>query len=112
MANSTLRIRLAAARNAPSVAERLEAVERFLAEAATRDVAIVCFPEAYIPGLRGCDFPVPAPDRCLQRQALEAVRVMARSHGVSVVIGMEWETALGLHNVASSSRVTARRWAA
>jgi len=100
MADTTLRIGLAAARNAPSVAERLEAVERFLAQAAARDVAIVCFPEAYIPGLRGCDFPVPEPDRCRQREALEAVRVVARSHRVAVVMGMEWETAAGLHNVA------------
>ena len=69
MTDATLRIGLAAARNAPSVAERLETVKRFLGQAAARDVAIVCFPEAYIPGLRGCDFPVPEHDQGRQRQA-------------------------------------------
>jgi predicted amidohydrolase len=100
MADAILRIGLAAMRNPPSVAERLETVKRVLAEAATRDVAIVCFPETYIPGLRGCDFPVPAPDQCRQREALEEVRVAAEAHRVAAVIGMEWESAAGLHNVA------------
>ena len=33
-------------------------------------------------------------------EALEEVRAAAQTHGVAVVIGMEWETAAGLHNVA------------
>jgi predicted amidohydrolase len=100
MADAILRIGLAAVRNAPSVAERLETVNRFLAQAAAQDVAIVCFPEAYIPGLRGCDFPVPAHDQRRQREALEEVGVAAEAHRVATVIGMEWESAAGLHNVA------------
>jgi predicted amidohydrolase len=98
--NGILRIGLAAARNHPSVDERLETVKRFLAEAAARDVAIVCFPEAYLPGLRGFDFPVPEPDQRRQEVALEIVRTAARLYGVAVVMGMEWETAAGRHNVA------------
>ena len=100
MTDAVLRIGLAAVRNAPSVAERLETVERVLGEAATQVVAVVCFPEAYIPGLRGFDFPVPAPDQRRQEEALETVRAAAQQHGVAVVMGMEWESPLGLHNVA------------
>jgi predicted amidohydrolase len=100
MANTTLRIGLATVRNAPSVAERLETVKRFLGQAAARDVAVVCFPEAYIPGLRGCDFPVPEHDQGRQREVLEEVRATAREHRVATVMGMEWESAAGLHNVA------------
>ncbi len=100
MADSFLRIGLAAARNAPSVAERLEASERFLVDAAAQDVAIVCFPEAYLPGLRGFDFPVPLPDQELQEAALRTVCAAARKHGVAVIMGMEWQTAAGLHNTA------------
>ena len=62
--------------------------------------AIVCFPEAYIPGLRGCDFPVPVHDQGRQQEALEEVRAAAEAHRVAIVIGMEWESAAGLHNVA------------
>ncbi|HVL23557.1 MAG TPA: carbon-nitrogen hydrolase family protein [Thermomicrobiales bacterium] len=97
---ATWRIGLASARNAPSIEERLAIVDRFLAEAAEQDVAIACFPETYLPGLRGMDFPVPTHDQARQGEALEAVRAGARRHGVAVVIGMEWETALGVHNVA------------
>ncbi|MDQ3443962.1 MAG: carbon-nitrogen hydrolase family protein [Chloroflexota bacterium] len=97
---TTLRIGMAAAANLPSIEERLQRVDRFLAEAADRDVAIVCFPETYIPGLRGQDFDVPAPDQTRQQAALDEIAGMAKRHGVAVVIGMEWETELGLHNVA------------
>ena len=97
---ATLRISLAAARNAPTVEERLEIVNCFLAEASSRDAAIVCFPEAYLPGLRGQDFLVPPHDQVRQAAALETVCAAAERHGVAVVIGMEWKTDLGLHNLA------------
>lgn len=97
---ATLRIGLAAAANAPTIGERLRTVDRFLAEAAAQNVAIVCFPETYVPGLRGQDFEVPPPDQARQQAALDEVAGMAERHGVAVVIGMEWATDLGLHNAA------------
>jgi predicted amidohydrolase len=97
---STLRVGLASARNAPAVEERLHIVEGFLKDAAAQGVAIVCFPEAYIPGLRGGDFFVPPPDQARQQAALEEVRAAARRHGVAVIMGMEWESAAGQLNVA------------
>lgn len=98
--SSGLRIGLAAARNAPSVEERLRTVDRFLEEARAQGAAIVCFPETYIPGLRGQDFPVLPPDQRRQEAALEEIRAAAERHAVAVVVGMEWESAAGLHNVA------------
>src|SRR5687767_11703120 len=41
--NASLRIGLAAVRNAPSVEERLRTLDRCLAAAAAQDIAIVCF---------------------------------------------------------------------
>ncbi len=96
----SLRIGLAAVANLPSIDERLATVDRFLAEAADQSVAIVCFPETYIPGLRGQDFDVPPPDQTRQEVALDTISGMARRYCVAVVIGMEWATDLGLHNVA------------
>ncbi|MDQ3043919.1 MAG: carbon-nitrogen hydrolase family protein [Chloroflexota bacterium] len=98
--NSWLRIGLAAARNATSVEERLQIVDRFLKDAAARAVVIVCFSEAYIPGLRGQDFFVPPHDQLRQQAALEHICASAQRHGVAVVIGMEWESSVGVHNVA------------
>src|SRR5690348_3184795 len=98
--SGSLRVGLAAVRNSPSVEERLRTVDRFLEEGSSRGAAIVCFPETYIPGLRGQDFPVPPPDQRRQEAALERVCDSARRHGVAVVVGMEWESPAGLHNVA------------
>lgn len=100
MTGSVLRIGLASVRNVPSFEERLATTRRVLADAAAQDVAIVCFPEAYLPGLRGFEFPVPEPDQARQEAALAEVSAAAREHGVAVVMGMEWETPLGLHNAA------------
>lgn len=95
-----MRIGLAAARNAPSIEERLCALDRFLHQASAQRVAIVCFPETYIPGLRGQDFDVPPPDQQRQQAALEEIRTAAQRHAVAVIVGMEWESPRGLHNVA------------
>ncbi|HWC03816.1 MAG TPA: carbon-nitrogen hydrolase family protein [Methylomirabilota bacterium] len=99
-ANSSLRIGLAAVRNVPSVEERLRTVDLFLEEAGARGAAIVCFPETYIPGLRGQGFPVPPHDQRRQQAALEQIRAAAERHRVAAVVGMEWESDAGLHNVA------------
>lgn len=97
---SSLRIGLAAARNYELLADRMATIDRMLQEAATNDVAIVCFPEVYLRGLRGMDFPVPPPDQSIQAELLANVQAMAARHRVAVVMGMEWESADGLQNVA------------
>ena len=54
-----MRIALASPPVATSVDDGLEQVRRCLADASSGGAAIVCFPEAYVPGLRGLDFDVP-----------------------------------------------------
>jgi predicted amidohydrolase len=61
-----MKIALAAPRVASSLDEGLEKVRRLMAEASARGAAIVCFPEAYLPGLRGQDFGVYPFDRAQQ----------------------------------------------
>jgi predicted amidohydrolase len=97
---ATLRIGLATVPNAPTVEERLDTLDRMLAEAAQQQVAIVCFPETYIPGLRGFDFYVPPMDQARQEAALERIRQSAAEHGVAAIVGIEWESELGAHNAA------------
>jgi predicted amidohydrolase len=101
MSNATiLRIGLASARNTPDFAERLQIVRRMIADAGNRHVDIVCFPECYLPGLRGQGFPVPPPDQHRQQTALDEIANLTRLHGVAVIMGMEWESARGLLNIA------------
>lgn len=102
MAPETLRIGLASPRVAATRQEGVAIVGRFLAEAAERRAAIVCFPETYLPGYRGPVFPAapPPPDQGAQESALEEVRALARQHRVAAIVGMEWASPAGLLNVA------------
>jgi predicted amidohydrolase len=64
-------------------------IRLLLAEASAQGAEIVCFPEAYLPGLRGQDFEVLPFDPATQDQALRAVADLARDYGVATIIGME-----------------------
>jgi predicted amidohydrolase len=88
-------IALASPRVATSVEDGLEKIERCLSRAAAGGAAVVCFPEAYLPGLRGLDFEVPPFDRAQQERALEAVGAWARRYGVATILGTERFTDAG-----------------
>ena len=74
---------------ATSLDEGLEKIKRFLSEASAQGAEIVCFPEAYLPGLRGQDFEVLPFDRTDQERVLRAVAQWARTYSVAAVLGME-----------------------
>ncbi len=80
---------LASPRPATSLDDGLEKTRVLLSDAASRGAEIVCFPEAYLPGLRGQDSPVPEYDPAGQERALRAVRDWARERSIAVVLGME-----------------------
>lgn len=94
------RIGLATPRAAATLDDGLATVKRFMAEAAGRDVAIVCFPETFLPGYRGPDFQTPPPDQAAQERALRDVRALAREHRVAAIVPMEWASPAGLLNTA------------
>ena len=100
MLPETLRIGLASPRAAASREEGLAAAERFLAEGASRGAAIVCFPETFLPGYRGLDFPTAPRDQEAQERALQAVCELARRHRIAAIMPMEWESPAGLLNLA------------
>lgn len=52
-------IALASPRVASTLDEGLDKTSRFMTEASAQGAEIVCFPEAYLPGLRGQEFEVP-----------------------------------------------------
>ena len=88
-------IALASPRVASSVEEGLGKVEKSLSEAAARGAEIVCFPEAYVPGLRGLDFEVPPFDPAQQERVLRTTAELARKHRIATVLGMERLTEAG-----------------
>jgi len=66
-------IALASPRVATSLDDGLAKVKRLMSEASEQRAEIVCFPEAYLPGLRGQDFDVCAFDAADQQRVLDAV---------------------------------------
>ncbi len=82
-------IGLASPRVARSLDEGLDKIKWLLSEASDRGAEIVCFPEAYLPGLRGQDFEVWPFDRTQQQRALLAVAEWAGTYRVATILGME-----------------------
>jgi predicted amidohydrolase len=80
---------------ASSLDEGLEKIKRLQSEASTLGAEIVCFPEAYLPGLRGQDFEVLPFGPAEQEQALRAVAQWARTYAVATILGMERLTEAG-----------------
>jgi predicted amidohydrolase len=93
-------IALASPGIASTLDEGLDKIKRFLAEASAQGAATVCFPEAYLPGLRGQDFAVLPFDQTLQERVLQAVAQWARTYAVATILGMERLTAAGRQIVA------------
>jgi predicted amidohydrolase len=88
-------IALASPRIATSIDDGLEQVRLSIADAASRGAAIVCFPEAYVPGLRGLDFPVPDFSRADHDRLMARVGEWARTFGIATILGTEQLTDAG-----------------
>ena len=99
-AASPMLIALATPRMATTIDDCLDKIKGVIAEAAAHGAAIVCFPEAYLPGLRGLDFAVPAFDHEQQTRAVRAVASWARTYEVATILSMEWLTDTGRHIAA------------
>ena len=93
-------IALASPRVASSFDDGLGKIKRLLSEASAKGAEIVCFPEAYLPGLRGQDFEVLPFGQPQQERALQAVAQWAREHSVMTILGMERLSSSGRQIVA------------
>ena len=82
-------IALASPRVASTLDEGLDKIKRLLSVASAQGAEIVCFPEAYLPGLRGQDFEVLPWDRTQEQLALHAVSQLARTYAIAAILGME-----------------------
>jgi predicted amidohydrolase len=93
-------IALASPRIAVSLDDGLDRINRLLSEASSQGAEIVCFPEAYLPGLRGVDLEVLPFDQTQHDRVLDATTKMARQHATAIILGMERPTEAGRLNVA------------
>ena len=90
-----MKIGLASPRVATSIDDGLDRVRRLMADAASRGAELVCFPEAYVPGLRGLDFDVPPFEKSDEDRVLRAVGAWARELNVATILGIEHVTPAG-----------------
>jgi predicted amidohydrolase len=88
-------IALASLRAASSLEDGLDRIKRSLSEAAAQGAEVVCFPEAYLPGLRGQDFEVFPFDPSTQERVLQTVAQLARTHTIATILGTERFTTAG-----------------
>ncbi len=88
-------IALASPGIASTLDDGLDKIKRLQSDASAQGAEIVCFPEAYLPGLRGQDFDVVPFDQAQQERALRAVALWARMYSVATILGMERLTAAG-----------------
>jgi predicted amidohydrolase len=86
---------------ASTLDEGLDKIKRLLSEASAQGAVVACFPEAYLPGLRGQDFEVLPYGQAEQAKVLQTVAGWARTYGIAAVLGMERLTAAGRQIVAA-----------
>ena len=83
----------------PSVATTLEdglkKVKQCLAKAAAQRAEIICFPEAYLPGLRGQDFEVFPFGQAEQERVLQTVAQWSKAYAIAAILGIERLTEAG-----------------
>jgi predicted amidohydrolase len=78
-------IALASPKVATSLDEGLAKVEWLMGEAAAQGAEIVCFPEAYLPGLYGVDINVLPFTRADQERVLESIAAWAKRYALATI---------------------------
>lgn len=93
-------IALASPRIAISLDEALGRVRRLIADASAQGAKIVCFPEAYLPGLRGQEFEVLPFGAAEEERVVRTVAQWSREYRIAAILGMERATEAGRQIVA------------
>ena len=94
-----MRIGLATVPVPATIDRAVETIVDCIAQAASFGVELLCFPAAYLPGLRGRKFRIPLCEQDQIREAREIVRRTAAEHDIAVILPLEWPTDKGLYNM-------------
>jgi predicted amidohydrolase len=91
-----MRIALATLKHRRDPNEALRAVQTAMESAARQGARLLCTAECYLPGLRGVEFDVAAPDGVFLAHAERTLRETAATTGVGAIIGVERKTPAAL----------------
>lgn len=94
-----MRIGLATAPVPRSLEHSLRSIFDFMDQAAPFEVDLLCFPEAYLPGMRGQGFSIPLCEQAELRDALTKVCQAAAEYEMGVILPMEWPSEKGRYNL-------------
>ncbi len=95
-----MKIALASAPFPSSIEDGLQSVEAFLVDAGKKDADIICFPESFLPGMRGIGIEIEAHNPIKLKSALADVCQLARENSIHVIIPMDWDLNGKMQNVA------------
>ncbi|QJD95638.1 carbon-nitrogen hydrolase family protein [Mucilaginibacter robiniae] len=95
-----MKIALASPPIPKSINEGLYWLEKLVEEAAEAKAEIICFPESYLPGYPGMEYP--AQDRSPEslQTALDQVCAIAAKNAIAIIVPMDWHSPAGLLNIA------------
>jgi predicted amidohydrolase len=84
-----MRIALANLPYPDSLEHSVQLAQQAIAEAAHQKADLICFPEAFIPGYRGCGKNPPPPDAQFLESAWSAISQSAARANIAVILGTE-----------------------
>jgi predicted amidohydrolase len=87
--SALFRIALANLRVPASPGESVALAEQAIAQAASAQAGIVCFPECFVPGYRGLGNLVPPPDPAFLEDAWSCIQASAARANIAVILGTE-----------------------
>lgn len=75
-------------------------VEKYIRQAAEQKAEIICFPESYIPGMRGMEFNIEKHSPEKLKTALQLTCGWAKSNEIAVILPMDWDHTGNILNLA------------
>jgi predicted amidohydrolase len=86
---STFRVALANLPFPATPAESVTLAVQAIAQASTRQAALICFPECFLPGYRSPDRAIPPPDPAFLEHAWNTIAAAAAQANTAVILGTE-----------------------
>jgi predicted amidohydrolase len=97
---TTMRIALATTPFPKSLADGITITEEYIINAAEQKADVVCFPESFLPGMRGLGIDIEPHNPIKLKQALNKVCELAKDHSIYVIMPMDWDLEGQILNLA------------